>query len=160
MSQHHQPSTLAALGRTWVEAWNARDLDRVLALYDEAAVMTSDRIPAMGFDASGTVRGKDALRAYWGKALGLLPELHFSLIDLFVSPDSVVVFYANERGKKICEYLRVNEAGLIVQGSANHLVQRETRPHPAIPREGGESSTPRPIRPSPKASADKSLRSP
>ncbi len=122
MSQHHPPSTLASLGRTWVEAWNARDLERVLTLYDEAAMMTSDRIPMMGFDASGTVRGKDALRAYWGKALALLPELHFTLIDLFVSPDSVVVFYSNERGKKICEYLRVNDAGLIVQGSANHLV--------------------------------------
>ena len=123
MSQHHQPPTLAALGRTWVETWNARDLEGVLALYDEAAVMTSDRIPMLGFDASGTVRGKDALRAYWGKALGLLPNLHFTLIDLFVSPDSVVVFYANERGNKICEYLRVNDAGLIVQGSANHLVR-------------------------------------
>ena len=121
MPEYHQPSTLAALGRTWVEAWNARDLERVLALYDEATVMTSDRIPAMGFDASGTVHGKDALRAYWGKALGLLPNLHFTLIDLFVSPDSVVVFYTNERGKKICEYLRVNAAGKIVQGSANHL---------------------------------------
>lgn len=123
MPQHHQPSELAALGRTWVEAWNARDLERVLTLYDEAAEMTSDRIPALGFDASGTVRGKDALRAYWGKALGLVPNLHFSLIDVFVSPDSVVVFYANERGKRIFEYLRVNAAGLIVQGSANHLVQ-------------------------------------
>ena len=122
MPQHHQPSTLAALGRTWVEAWNARDLERVLAFYDGAAVMTSDRIPMLGFDASGTVRGKETLRAYWSKALGLIPNLHFTLIDLFVSPDSVVVFYANERGKKICEYLRVNDAGLIVQGSANHLV--------------------------------------
>ncbi|WP_027543079.1 nuclear transport factor 2 family protein [Bradyrhizobium sp. WSM2254] len=122
MPQHHQPTSLAALGRTWVEAWNTRDLERVLTLYDEAAVMTSDRIPALGFDASGTVRGKDALRAYWGKALGFVPELHFTLIDVFVSPDSMVVFYANERGKKICEYLRVNDAGLIVQGSANHLV--------------------------------------
>lgn len=123
MPQHHQPSSLAALGRTWIEAWNAHDLERVLTLYDEAAIMTSDRIPAMGFDASGTVRGKHALRAYWGKAFALLPELHFALIDLFVSPDSIVVFYENERGKRICEYLRVNEAGLIVQGSANHLVQ-------------------------------------
>ena len=122
MPQHHQPSSLAALGRTWVEAWNTRDLERVLTLYDETAVMTSDRIPALGFDASGTVRGKDALRAYWGKALGFVPDLHFTLIDVFVSPDSMVVFYANERGKKICEYLRVNDAGLIVQGSANHLV--------------------------------------
>ena len=121
MSQHHQPSQLAALGRIWVEAFNARDLERVLTLYDEAVVMTSDRIPAMGFDASGTVRGKDALRAYFGKALGLIPNLHFSLIDVFVSPDSVLVIYENERGKRICEYLRVNDAGLIVQGSANHL---------------------------------------
>jgi len=121
MPTHHQRSDLAALGRTWVEAWNTRDLERVLRLYDDAAEMTSDRIPAMGFDASGTVRGKESLRAYWGKALGLLPDLHFSLIDVFVSPDSAVVFYENERGKRICEYLRVNAAGLIVQGSANHL---------------------------------------
>jgi ketosteroid isomerase-like protein len=120
MSKLHDPATLAALGRTWVAAWNARDLERVLALYDDTVVMTSDRIPVMGFDASGTVRGKDTLRAYWSKALGLLPELHFTLIDVFVSPDSLVVFYENERGKKICEYLRVNDAGLIVQGSANH----------------------------------------
>ncbi|EHR02758.1 nuclear transport factor 2 family protein [Bradyrhizobium sp. WSM471] len=121
MSQHHQPSTLAELGRTWIEVWNARDLERVLTLYADDVVMTSDRIPAMGFDESGTVRGKDVLRAYWGKALGLLPNLHFSLIELFVSPDSVAVLYENERGKRICEYLRVNAAGKIVQGSANHL---------------------------------------
>ena len=123
MPQLHQPSQLAALGRIWVEAWNARDLERVLSLYDDAAVMTSDRIPALGFGADGTVRGKDALRAYWSKALGLIPNLHFSLIDVYVSPDSLVVFYENERGKRICEYLRVNDAGLIVQGSANHLVE-------------------------------------
>jgi len=123
MPPPHQPSTLAALGRIWVEAWNARDLERVLTLYDDTAVMTSDRIPALGFGADGTVRGKDALRAYWSKALGLIPNLHFSLIDVYVSPDSLVVFYENERGKRICEYLRVNDAGLIVQGSANHLAE-------------------------------------
>ena len=58
---------------------------------------------------------------YWGKALQLVPNLQFDLIDLFVSPDSVVVFYANERGGRICEYLRVDADGRIVQGSANHL---------------------------------------
>ncbi|MGY8661229.1 nuclear transport factor 2 family protein [Bradyrhizobium sp. UFLA05-109] len=121
MPHHHQPSELAALGRTWIEAWNSRDLERVLALYDDAAGMTSDRIQALGIDASGTLHGKASLRAYWGKALALLPDLHFTLIDVFVSPDSAVVFYQNERGKKICEYLRVNAEGRIVQGSANHL---------------------------------------
>src|ERR1044072_8452522 len=100
MPTHHQPSAMDALGRTWIDTWNTRDLERVLALYDEAAEMTSDRVQALGLAESGTLRGKDALRGYWGKALALLPDLHFELIDVFVSPDSVVVFYQNERGKK------------------------------------------------------------
>ena len=116
-----RPRDLAALGRDWIAAWNARDLERVLALYAEDSEMTSDRIPAMGFDESGTLRGKDNIRTYWAKALALIPHLHFELIDTYVSPDSIVVFYQNERGARICEYLRLNAAGKIVQGSANHL---------------------------------------
>jgi ketosteroid isomerase-like protein len=110
------------LGREWIAAWNSHDLERVLAMYAEDSEMTSDRIPALGFDASGTLHGKDRIRAYWSLALQRLPNLHFELIDLYVSPDSVVVFYQNERGAKICEYLRLNAQNKIVQGSANHLV--------------------------------------
>jgi ketosteroid isomerase-like protein len=130
-SQHHEAADLAALGRQWIAAWNSRDLERVLALYAEDSEMTSDRIPALGFDATGTLRGKESLRAYWGKALGLLPNLHFSLIDTFVSPNSVVVLYENERGMKICEYLRLDAAGKIRHGSANHLAHQDaaSRPH-------------------------------
>lgn len=120
-SQHHEAAHLAALGRQWVAAWNSRDLERVLTLYDEDFEMTSDKIPALGFDASGTLRGKANVRAYWAKALQLVPGLHFDLIDTYVSPDSLVVFYQNEKGAKICEYLRLNAQGKIVQGSANHL---------------------------------------
>ena len=123
MPSHHEPTHLAALGRDWIAAWNSHDLERVLALYAEDTEMTSDRIPAMGFDASGTVRGKRDLRAYWSKALSMIPNLHFELIDTYVSPDSVVVFYQNERGKKICEYLRVDAERKIRQGSANHLAE-------------------------------------
>jgi uncharacterized protein (TIGR02246 family) len=118
---HHEAAHLAALGRQWIAAWNSHDLERVLALYAEDAEMTSDKIPALGFDASGTLRGKASIRAYWAKALGLLPNLRFDLIDTYVSPDSIVVFYQNERGARICEYLRLNTEGRIIQGSANHL---------------------------------------
>jgi ketosteroid isomerase-like protein len=120
-SQPHAPAHLAAVGRDWIAAWNSHDLERVLVLYAEDSEMTSDRIPAMGFDASGTLRGKDNIRTYWAKALALLPGLHFELIDTYVSPDSIVVFYQNERGARICEYLRLNAKGKIMQGSANHL---------------------------------------
>jgi hypothetical protein len=85
--------------------------------------MISDKIQLLGFDLSGMLRGKDKVRAYWTKALTLVPDLHFELIDTYVSPDSLVVFYQNERGRKICEYLRLNAQGKILQGSANHLAR-------------------------------------
>ena len=119
---HHDPSYCAALGQQWIDAWNSHDLERILALYADDTEMTSDKIPALGFDPSGTVRGKERLRQYWRKGLDLLPNLHFTLIDVYVSPDSLVVSYANERGAKICEYLRLNADGKIRQGSANHLM--------------------------------------
>lgn len=122
MPTAHDAARLASLGREWIAAWNSRDLERVLTLYAEDAEMTSDKIQALGFDSTGTLASKAKLLAYWGKGLELLPDLHFTLIDLFISPDSLVVFYANERGARICEYLRLDAAGKIVQGSANHLV--------------------------------------
>jgi ketosteroid isomerase-like protein len=122
MPSHHAAPDLAALGRQWIAAWNSHDLDRILALYAEDSEMTSDRIQALGLATSGTLRGKDMLRVYWSKGLELLPNLHFELIDIYVSPDSMVVFYQNERGARICEYLRLNDEGKIRQGSANHLV--------------------------------------
>ena len=121
-NQPHDAARLTALGSEWIAAWNSHDLERILALYAEDSEMTSDKIPALGLDASGTLRGKHRLRQYWEIGLQRLPNLHFDLIDVYVSPDSLVVFYQNERGQKICEYLRVGADGKIRQGSANHLM--------------------------------------
>lgn len=126
MSDDAHPD-LIALGERWIEAWNSHDLDRILALYSDDAEMTSDGIVRLGFTVQGLVKGKQNLRAYWSKALATLPNLHFVVRGFFTSPNSVVVHYTNDRGQTICEYLRVGQtganAGLIVQGSANHLEQ-------------------------------------
>jgi uncharacterized protein (TIGR02246 family) len=73
MPNHHQATDLAALGRQWIAAWNSHDLERVLALYAEDAEMTSDKIPALGFDSSGTLHGKAAIRAYWERRCSSCP---------------------------------------------------------------------------------------
>jgi ketosteroid isomerase-like protein len=122
MPSPYDAARLTRLGHEWIAAWNARDLDRVLTLYAEDFEMSSPHIHAMGFDPSGTLRGKPRIREYWATALAGLPDLHFDLIDLFVSPDSVVVLYENERGKRICEYLRLDAHGKIAQASGNYGV--------------------------------------
>lgn len=118
MSNEHPE--LVQLGHSWIAAWNTRDLERVLILYADDAEMTSDIIVRLGLSVQGSLRGKENLRVYWTKGLALAPDLHFELIGLYTSPNSVIVHYKNHRGLAICEYLRINRDGKIVQGSANH----------------------------------------
>jgi ketosteroid isomerase-like protein len=122
MARQHATADLLSLGERWIAAWNARDVERVLTLYTDDAEMTSPYIVTLGFDACGTLCGKDALRAYWTKALTFRPKLHFTLLEAFVSPDSVAVLYRNDLGKQVCEYLRLDDAGLICQASGNYPV--------------------------------------
>ena len=115
-------SDLAARARDWLAAWNARDLDRILALYAEDCVMVSPNIAGAGLELSGVVHGKVALRAYWRGALERQPDLQFELIDLYAAPDSVVIRYRNQHRLEVCEFLRYGPTGLILQGAANHKV--------------------------------------
>jgi ketosteroid isomerase-like protein len=112
---------LVELGHRWIAAWNSRDLERVLTLYADDAEMTSDHVVRLGFSVQGSLRGKHNLRAYWTKALAANVDLHIEAIGVYTSPNSLIVHYENQRGQKICEYLRVDRDGKIVQGSANHL---------------------------------------
>lgn len=113
---------LEARARAWLDAWNARDLERILALYAEDCVMVSPNIVGQGLDLSGVLHGKVALRAYWRVALERQPDLRFDPIDIYASPDSVAIRYRNQHGREVCEFLRFNPSGLIVQGAANHRV--------------------------------------
>ena len=77
MSDDAHPD-LVALGKTGSRPGTRTDLDRILALYADDAEMTSDGIVRLGFAVQGSVRGKQNLRAYWSKALAMLPDLHFT----------------------------------------------------------------------------------
>jgi hypothetical protein len=121
MPDHHDAKQLAPRGRDWIAARNSQRSGAHPGALHRGPRDDLGCIIASGLDASGTLRGEERLRKYWGKAFVVLPDLHFELIDTYVSPDSIVVFYQNERGARICEYLRIDAAGKIKQGSANHL---------------------------------------
>jgi hypothetical protein len=107
------------LGQRWVEAWNAHDLDRILSFFDEAVEMSSPGIIQQGTSADGRLKGKATLRAYWTRVFAALPNLRFELLDVSASPHSVVLRYRNDRNMVICEYLKLNQDGLIIEGAAN-----------------------------------------
>ena len=103
----------------WERAWNAHDLDALLAHF--AADVSSPRRspPSCWHDCDGVIRGRDALRAYWSRALGLIPDLRFAVEGVYAGIDAVVINYRNHAGNGVCEYLTF-DGPLVVSGHATY----------------------------------------
>jgi ketosteroid isomerase-like protein len=76
----------------WVDSWNSHNLDRIMSHYAADFEMTSPFIATLMQEPSGTLKGKENVRAYWSKALERLPDLHFELIDGLVSVASITIY--------------------------------------------------------------------
>lgn len=104
----------------WVADWNAHDLDRLLAHFDEDVVFTSPVAARLLPSCAGVVRGKTALREYWTEGLRRLPDLHFEIIAMYVGVDTLVINYRNQRAD-IANEILVFDHGLVVQGHGTYL---------------------------------------
>ncbi len=104
----------------WIAAWNSHDLARILAHYSDDFTMASPGIATVAKEPSGVLAGKQAVEAYWQKALALVPNLHFKLQATFVGADSVAIHYEGVRGPVI-EVFFFNEVGLVCRSAAHYL---------------------------------------
>jgi ketosteroid isomerase-like protein len=106
--------------REWVDAWNSHDLDRILSHYADDFQMTSPFIVAMLNRPTGTIQGKENVRAYWAKALERLPDLHFDLIEVLAGVDSITIYYHAVLGKRAAEVLFFDANGKVRRGIAHY----------------------------------------
>ena len=104
--------------RTWVSAWNDRDIDAILSRYHEAVVFHSPRIGQVMGTMSASVSGKSALREYWTKALALAPKLYFELDTVLLGSDSLTIFYTNHRNQMVAETFVFDLDGQVVEAIA------------------------------------------
>ncbi|HEY6942137.1 nuclear transport factor 2 family protein [Dokdonella sp.] len=88
----------ASFAREWIDAWNAHDVDRVLAHYADDFELASPFIASIAGVPEGRLVGKGAVRAYWAEALRRMPTLHFRLITCFVGVESLVIHYQGVSG--------------------------------------------------------------
>jgi ketosteroid isomerase-like protein len=105
--------------RDWIEAWNAHDLERILAHYRDDFVMSSPRIAVVAGEPSGVLRGKPAIAAYWKKALAAVPDLRFELVETFVGADCIVLRYRGVRGPA-AEVFFFDREGRVVRAAASY----------------------------------------
>jgi ketosteroid isomerase-like protein len=90
----------------WQDAWNAHDVERLLAHYADDVVFQSPYIVHRFHDPFGEVRGKEALRNYWQTGLEQQTDLRFKVDDVRVAVDTLVINYRNQHGHSVSEVLR------------------------------------------------------
>jgi ketosteroid isomerase-like protein len=129
-----------AFARTWIEAWNTRDLERILPLYAEDVELVSPIAARLLGDPGGVVRGQAALRAYFEKGFEHNPNLQLQLERVYAGASSVVVCYRGT-GSLSAETLELDAAGKIRRALA-HLA-RPAQPAGG-PARGAPPAGPRP----------------
>jgi predicted ester cyclase len=108
------------LANHWVAAWNAHDLDLIMTHYEDAVELTSPVAARLLGTANGKVIGKANLRAYFARGLEAYPELQFRLEDVLWGLNSVVLYYANQKGTLTAEFMELSVAGKVARVVANY----------------------------------------
>jgi predicted ester cyclase len=108
------------LANGWVAAWNAHDLDLIMAHYDHAVELTSPVAAQLLGTPDGKVTGKANLRAYFQRGLETYPDLSFRLETVFCGVSSVVLLYANQKGTRTAEFMEVSTTGKVSRVVANY----------------------------------------
>lgn len=106
----------------WIAAWNAHDLEQILSHYEDDFEMSSPVIRQLLGEASGTLKGKQAVGDYWQKALTLYPELRFELRATLVGANSVTLLYDGVKGLS-AEVFHFGPAGKVTQAFAHYVPQ-------------------------------------
>jgi ketosteroid isomerase-like protein len=119
------PDDARTFAARWADAWNMRDVERVLAHFHDDVVFTSPT--ALAVMGTPTVRGKEALRAYWTTALARLTSLRFTVDRVVWDAEGreLAIIYTSEtdgKARRVSENLVFDAAGRVVAAEVFHGV--------------------------------------
>ena len=104
----------------WIAAWNSHELPRIMSHYTDDFSMASPKIVNIAGEPSGRLCGKEAIGAYWAKALRRVPDLHFELLEVLSGVDSIVLHYRGVGGRLVAEVFLFNSARKVYAAAANY----------------------------------------
>jgi len=96
----------------WIEAWNSHDLMRIMSHYDKDVEYHSPFLLKLTDNQAGMIQGKHHVEEYFARGLAAYPQLHFTLLDMFVGVRSLVLQYQSVNGLIAAEVFELNDQGL------------------------------------------------
>ena len=110
----------ASHAQEWIAAWNAHDLERILAHYAEDIELISPLVARLTGRCEDAVRGKPALRDYFACGLRAYPTLRFDLIRIYGGARSCVLEYRSINGLRSAELMEFDEQGKVRRTLAHY----------------------------------------
>lgn len=118
-----QPQLHTQIAEKWFAAFNAHDLEALLALYADDARHFSPKLKIRQPETEGWVKGKDALRSWWQDSFDRLPTLQYIPTSFTANNERVIMEYvrkvSGEADMLIAEVLEIKDA-LIVGSRVYH----------------------------------------
>jgi len=108
-----------AFSQRWVRSWNTHDVEAVLRDFHDDVVFTSPVAAKLLPETHGVVHGKEALRRYWTAALQRIPDLRFSVEDVYQGINTVVINYRNQNGDLVNEILTFQDE-VVIEGHGTY----------------------------------------
>jgi plasmid stabilization system protein ParE len=107
----HSFEEMRALAEHWINAWNARDLPRIMDHYAHDVEFEVNTAVTRWNKADGTLRGVAELREHFRRGLELAPDLHFDLEQIFFVPSGYAVLYRRENGNHVVDAVELDARG-------------------------------------------------
>jgi hypothetical protein len=109
---------LQSLVEDWIDAWNSRDLDRIMGHYADGVVFEANTVVRRWNRPDGTLRGIDELREHFRRGLELAPKIHFELEEVFSAPSGYAALYRRDNGNRVLDVVELNREGKAKQVKA------------------------------------------
>lgn len=111
------PNKLQSIAFRWFENFNAKELEKLLSLYDDDAEHYSPKLKIHQPETNGLIKGKDAMRIWWENAFSKYPSLNYKVISLTANDDRVFMEYIrkadNENDLPVAEVLEIKNDKII-----------------------------------------------
>lgn len=111
------------LAERWLAAWNAHDLERIVALYRPDARHSSARVRQLLGTGSDTVIGRDAIADHFRRELDRFPDLRFEPLSISSGLRTTVIEYLShgaDGARRGVEVLETDPRGRIVSTRVYH----------------------------------------
>ncbi|KIO77497.1 hypothetical protein TH53_09065 [Pedobacter lusitanus] len=106
------PLSFLNIAQQWFDAFNAHNLEDLLALYDDQAIHFSPKLKIRQPETNGLVQGKPALREWWKDSFDRLPTLQYQPTSFTADDQRVFMEYirkvAGEPDMFIAEVLEIS----------------------------------------------------